>query len=67
MSAMLIAIRPALPTDAAVIGQIRVAAWQAAYTFFMPADYLAALDSSANIESLKLKLGDLSQHFYLAY
>jgi GNAT superfamily N-acetyltransferase len=66
MSAMLIAIRPALPTDAAVIGQIRVAAWQAAYTFLMPADYLAALNSSANIESLKLKLGDLSQRFYLA-
>ncbi|WP_293931583.1 GNAT family N-acetyltransferase [Iodobacter sp.] len=59
-------IRPALPADAAAIGQIRVAAWQAAYTPFMPADYLAVLNPAANIESLRLKLENLSPHFYLA-
>jgi len=59
-------IRPALPTDAAAIGQVRVAAWQAAYAKFMPYDYLAALDPSTNIEALKLKLEQLSPHFYLS-
>jgi RimJ/RimL family protein N-acetyltransferase len=59
-------IRQAKASDALAIGQIRVAAWQAAYAAFMPADFLAALDPAAHIESLQSKLSAPSRDFYLA-
>ena len=46
-------LRPANPEDAAFVGAIRVAAWQAAYRGFMPDAYLASLDPSANLDSLR--------------
>ena len=49
-------LRQALPADAKAIGEVRVAAWQAAYPAFMPAAYLAGLDSSANLEALESRL-----------
>lgn len=49
-------IRSARPIDASAIGRIRVAAWQAAYGAFMPADFLAELDPSANLTALRRQL-----------
>jgi len=50
-------IRTATPDDAASIGAIRVAAWQAAYRGAMPNAYLDALDPGANLEWLRAALG----------
>ncbi|MFN9475237.1 N-acetyltransferase family protein [Acidovorax sp.] len=50
-------IRTATPEDAACIGAIRVAAWQAAYRGAMPDAYLDALDPGANLEWLRAALG----------
>ncbi len=61
-----ILIRPAQAADALAISQIRVAAWQAAYTPFMPEDFLKALDPTAHIESLQAKLAAPSRNYYLA-
>jgi RimJ/RimL family protein N-acetyltransferase len=61
-----ILIRPAQVTDALAIGQIRIKAWQAAYTPFMPEHFLKALDPAAHIESLQVKLAAPSRDFYLA-
>lgn len=50
-------IRIATPDDAASIGAIRVAAWQAAYRGAMPDAYLDALDPGANLKGLRAALG----------
>ncbi|MEQ5840311.1 GNAT family N-acetyltransferase [Paraburkholderia acidicola] len=49
-------IRNAEPSDAAEIEAVRVSAWQAAYTAFMPETYLANLDPTANVDSLNSRL-----------
>ena len=58
-------LRPAIPADAGAIGQIRVAAWRAAYQRFMPESYLAALNPSANLDSLRAKLASPADDFKL--
>jgi RimJ/RimL family protein N-acetyltransferase len=50
-------IRTATPDDAASIGAIRVAAWQAAYRGAMPDSYLDALEPGANLDGLRTALG----------
>ena len=50
-------IRTATPDDAASIGAIRVAAWQAAYRGAMPDAYLDALDPGANLDGMRAALG----------
>ncbi|STQ91510.1 GNAT family N-acetyltransferase [Iodobacter fluviatilis] len=59
-------IRQAKASDALAISQIRVAAWQAAYTPFMPEDFLKALNPASQLESLQAKLTAPSRDFYLA-
>jgi len=49
-------VRLARPSDAEAIGQIRVAAWRAAYRRFMPTEFLASLDPSANLSALRDQL-----------
>ena len=56
-------LRPAEPKDAAAIGAIRVAAWQAAYPAFLPAHYLAALDPNAHLEYLQQQLNQQNEDF----
>lgn len=56
-------IRQARPSDAEAIGAIRVAAWQAGYQKFLPADFLQSLDPKANLEKLKSSLLLQSQTF----
>lgn len=56
-------IRLAIPADAKAIGQIRVAAWCAAYQPFMPLDYLESLNPSANLESLTERLTNPAREF----
>lgn len=56
-------IRLAIPADAKAIGQIRVAAWRAAYQPFMPLDYLESLNPSANLDSLSERLTNPTKEF----
>lgn len=56
-------LRPAEPKDAAAIGAIRVAAWQAAYRNFLPQSFLERLDPDANIESLRSQLAQQNDDF----
>lgn len=59
-------IRQAVPSDAEAIGNLRVKAWQAAYSAFMPSHYLATLDSSANLDALRQRLEHPADNFILA-
>ncbi|WP_329050665.1 GNAT family N-acetyltransferase [Amycolatopsis sp. NBC_01488] len=54
-------IRPATVADAAVIGEIHVASWQAAYAGLMPDDFLAGLSASSRAESWARLIGDGGQ------
>ncbi|MEI8573049.1 GNAT family N-acetyltransferase [Methylomonas sp. LW13] len=56
-------IRLAIPADAKAIGQIRVAAWRAAYQPFMPSEFLASLDPSANLDALTERLTNPTREF----
>jgi len=56
-------IRPAIDEDAAAISAIRVAAWQRAYQDFMPHDYLANLNLTANLAMLAAQLNKQSRDF----
>lgn len=58
-------IRGADSNDVFAIGEIRVAAWRAAYQKFLPAAYLAALDPQANLDSLRAILSSESPPFKL--
>jgi len=49
-------IRSAIDSDAEAIGRIRVRAWRAAYREYMPAEYLANLDATANLDKLRMSL-----------
>lgn len=60
---MNIHLREAEPEDAAAIGKVRVAAWQAAYQGFMPPEYLANLDSRINLSELSESLSRQSPDF----
>jgi hypothetical protein len=53
-------VRQAMPDDAPAIGQIRVAAWQAAYCGMLPDDFLDALDPLANVDGLRARLATQS-------
>jgi RimJ/RimL family protein N-acetyltransferase len=46
-------IRKARAADAEQIGEARVRAWQAAYSAFLPADFLSKLDPNANLDRLR--------------
>jgi GNAT superfamily N-acetyltransferase len=39
-----IAVRPAVPADAAQLGRVNIRSWQHAYARLVPADYIAAMD-----------------------
>ncbi|HMU66179.1 MAG TPA: GNAT family N-acetyltransferase [Cellvibrionaceae bacterium] len=56
-------LRPAEPKDATAIGTIRVAAWQAAYSHFLPEDFLTGLDPNANLDFLRTQLAQQSDDF----
>lgn len=58
-------IRAAKSDDVEAIGQIRIDAWRAAYQDFLPADYLAALDPTANLNSLRSSLASREPPFLL--
>jgi len=59
-------IRTATPLDAQSIGDIRVAAWKHAYREFMPAEFLASFDPSANLDALRSALQSNPQPFHMA-
>lgn len=58
-------IRDAVSEDAEAISSIRVAAWQAAYGNFMPADFLKSLDPAKNIDQLRTRLSNQSAEFFV--
>lgn len=49
-------VRSARAEDAQAIGEIRIAAWRAAYGAILRAQYLASLDATQGIEALAAKL-----------
>ena len=49
-------LRDGIPEDAETIENIRVASWRAAYSEFMPAEYLNKLDTLKNVEGLQGRL-----------
>lgn len=59
-------LREAEPKDAEEIGQVRVAAWRAAYWRFMPEEFLTALDPTNNLADLKKRLSDKSSNVILS-
>lgn len=59
-------LREAEPKDAEDIGQVRVAAWRAAYRQFMPEQFLEALDATSNLSELKERLSNQSVDFILS-
>lgn len=56
-------VRQAVPGDAEAIGEIRVAAWQAAYQSFLPEVYLSSLNPRENIAELRQKLSKQNEAF----
>ena len=58
-------IRTAKSDDAEAVDRIRVNAWRAAYQEFLPADYLAALDTKSNLDSLSSVLASPESPFCL--
>jgi ribosomal protein S18 acetylase RimI-like enzyme len=58
-----ITIRNAEPSDAEAIDGIRVAAWQSAYSGFLPSDYLQSLSAGGNLSGLKERLGNPDDNF----
>lgn len=59
-------LREAEPKDAEEIGQVRVAAWRAAYQQFMPKNFLNALDPTSNLSELKERLSNQGSDFILS-
>jgi ribosomal protein S18 acetylase RimI-like enzyme len=51
-------IRSATLSDAAAIGEVHVASWQAAYAGLIPADFLAGLSASSRAASWARLIGD---------
>ncbi|WIY02655.1 GNAT family N-acetyltransferase [Amycolatopsis mongoliensis] len=51
-------IRPATVADAAAIGEVHVASWQAAYAGLIPADFLARLSAEPRAASWARRIGD---------
>lgn len=58
--------RDAEPKDAEAIGQVRVAAWRAAYQPFMPKEFLKAMDATRNLSELRTRLVNQNSHFTLS-
>lgn len=58
--------RKAEPKDAEAIGEVRVAAWRAAYQSFMPKEFLMALDPANNLEELKERLSSQNPDFIVS-
>jgi hypothetical protein len=58
-------VRESEPKDAEEIGQVRVAAWRAAYHRFMPESFLGALDPTNNLSELKKRLSNQGSNFTL--
>lgn len=56
-------VRQAAPGDAEAIGEVRVAAWQAAYKRFLPKAYLSSMNPSENISELRRKLSKQNEAF----
>ncbi len=56
-------LRLAEPKDAAAIGAIRVAAWQAAYSNFLPQSFLERLNPNSNLEGLRSQLAQQNDDF----
>ena len=59
-------LREAEPKDAEGIGQVRVAAWRAAYQQFMPEEFLKALDPAKNIDELEERISRQSSDFIVS-
>lgn len=51
-------IRPATAADAAAIGEVHVASWQAAYAGLIPDDFLARLSAETRAASWARRIGD---------
>jgi ribosomal protein S18 acetylase RimI-like enzyme len=58
-----ITIRNAEPRDAEAIDGIRVAAWKAAYSCFLPSDYLQSLSAGGDLSGLRDRLRDPDDSF----
>lgn len=59
-------LRNATPEDAEAIGQIKVAAWRAAYQEFIPADFLAGINPADNLDSLRERLSAQGPEFTIS-
>ena len=58
-----ITIRNAEPSDAEAIDGIRVAAWKAAYSRFLPSDYLQSLSVGDDLSGLRDRLRNPGDNF----
>ena len=56
-------IRHAQPDDAEAIDGVRVAAWKAAYSRLLPADYLQSLSAGSDLSGLRDRLGSSADNF----
>ena len=58
-----ITIRKAEPNDAEAIDIVRVAAWKAAYSRFLPSDYLQSLSDGGDLSGLRDRLRNPGDSF----
>ncbi|UZJ43206.1 GNAT family N-acetyltransferase [Marinimicrobium sp. C6131] len=58
--------RKAESRDAESIGQVRVAAWRAAYQPFMPNEFLKTLNAANNLSELRARLANQNSDFTLS-
>lgn len=57
-------LRPARPDDAQAMEELRVAAWRAAYTSFMPSEFLSGLNPADRVAGLAERLSNQSREYW---